>query len=347
MVSQPARLAHHPNLTQLMELLLRHTLTHGSSAAHAARHHLLQLIHVVGTAPLLMLDNVDALVHLGLLDHLAVGAHTASRVGLGELVADEGGRMEAGQGDELPAVAELGQTADVSLLVGGRHGRFPVEGRGEVVAEPGKDQVSMLPETTERKGNSLHLGPDGVDALGELLSLGIIGQLALHPDGIAVRGVRDGAVDRAVAAALETIVTLTGTRSIPVEEDVLAEEATSNSAGLAVRDLLALDSSLVLGSELLSVGVAALGNSLENGFIEALEVGLGKPLILNSLQGSASLTGALSSKHEVVQGLQVGVGAAEDEGVVAGIDGGSNKGSGLGVGTSNDDEVVAWSWLAS
>jgi hypothetical protein len=43
--------------------------------------------------------------------------------------------VQAGQRDELPAVAELGEAADVGLLVVARHGRLPVEGGGEVVGE--------------------------------------------------------------------------------------------------------------------------------------------------------------------------------------------------------------------
>ena len=45
--------------------------------------------------------------------------------------------METGEGDELPAVAELTETFDVGFLVFAGHGGFPVEGGGEVVGESG------------------------------------------------------------------------------------------------------------------------------------------------------------------------------------------------------------------
>lgn len=119
-----------------MELVLGDTLAHGAGARDAAGDHLEELVAVVGAAPLLVLDDVDAAVHLGLLDELAVGAHAVLGVGAGELVADEGRRVQAGQGDELPAVAQRGQAADVRLLLVAGHGRLPVERGGEVVSEP-------------------------------------------------------------------------------------------------------------------------------------------------------------------------------------------------------------------
>ena len=82
-----------------------------------------------------MLDDVDAQLNLGLLDELAVGAHADLGVGAGEAVAGEGRGVQARQGDELPAVAQGGEAADVRLLLVAGHGRLPVEGRGEVVGE--------------------------------------------------------------------------------------------------------------------------------------------------------------------------------------------------------------------
>ena len=119
----------------LFELILRDTLTHRRGRADTARHHLLQLVDVRGAAPLLVLDHVDAELHLGLLDELAVRAHPLLGVGPGEPVADERRRVQARQRDELPAVAQRRQAADVRLLLGAGHGRLPVEGGGEVVCE--------------------------------------------------------------------------------------------------------------------------------------------------------------------------------------------------------------------
>lgn len=45
--------------------------------------------------------------------------------------------MQAGERDELPAVAHGGEAGDVGFLLGGGHGGFPVEGGGEVVGQPG------------------------------------------------------------------------------------------------------------------------------------------------------------------------------------------------------------------
>jgi hypothetical protein len=50
----------------------------------------------------------------------------------------------------------------------------------------------------------------------------------------------------------------------------------------------------------------------------------------------------LSGDHQVVQRLQAGVGGAEDEGVVAVVDGGGDEGCGFGVGTGDSQEVGAW-----
>jgi len=115
--------------SDILELLLRNTLAHGAGAADTASHHLQQVVDVVGTAPFLVGDNVDLALHLGLLHQLAVRAHAVLGVRLGELVRDERGRVQTGQRDELPAVAELAETLDVRLLLLGGHGSLPVEGR--------------------------------------------------------------------------------------------------------------------------------------------------------------------------------------------------------------------------
>lgn len=111
-----------------MELILSHALAHGTGTADATGDHLEQVIDVVGAAPFLMLDDVDLALHLGLLDQLAVGAHATLGEGLCELIRDQCRRVQAGERDELPAVAEVGQSLDVGFLVLGGHGGFPVEG---------------------------------------------------------------------------------------------------------------------------------------------------------------------------------------------------------------------------
>jgi len=43
--------------------------------------------------------------------------------------------VQTGEGDELPAVAELGEALDICFLLVAGHGCFPVERGGEVVCE--------------------------------------------------------------------------------------------------------------------------------------------------------------------------------------------------------------------
>lgn len=315
-------------MVHLFKLILGDTLTHGGSTANAAGNHLLQLVDVGGATPLLVLDDVDALLNFWFLNELAVGAHADLAVGAGELVADEGGGVEAGEGDELPAVAEGGETTNVGLLLVSRHGCLPVEGGGEVVSESAKFVLVGLLSygrcaCIERKNkkNVLLLGPHSVHTLGKLLGLLKVGKLALHPDGVAVRGVGDGAVDGAVAAALEAVVALAGAGGVPVEEEVGDAELAGHGAGVEVAlalgalEVLLLDGGLVAGQ---SGGRGVDGG--EDGVVEALEVGGGEPLVLNLLELRAELALALGGNHEVVEGLEVGVGGAEDEGVVAGVD---------------------------
>ncbi|KAJ6443327.1 protein kinase SNF1 [Purpureocillium lavendulum] len=261
----------------LFELILGDALAHGGGGADAAGDHLLELVDVGGAAPLLVLDHVDAELHLGLLDELAVGAHAVLAVGAGEAVADEGRRVQAGERDELPAVAERGEAAD----------------------------------------------------------------LALHPDGVAVRAVGDGAVDGAVAAALEAVVALTRAGRVPVEEDVLAaEDAAGDGAGLGVALALGLGGVLGLGAGLVGDGRGGVDGG-GDGVVEAREAGGGEPLVLDALQRVARLARRLGRHHQVVQRLELGVGRAEDEGVVARVDGRRDERGGLGVGTGDGDEVAA------
>lgn len=192
-----------------------------------------------------------------------------------------------------------------------------------------------------RRWNALLVGNRGVDAVGKLLGLGKVGQLALHPHGVAVRAVGDGAVDGAVAAALEAVVALAGAGGVPVKVDVLAaEDAAGDGAGLGVALALGLGGVLCLGGGLVADGRGGVDGG-GDGVVEAGEAGGGEPLVLDALQGVARLAGGLGGDHEVVEGLQLGVGGAEDEGVVAGVDGGGDEGGGLGVGAGDGDEVGA------
>lgn len=86
--------------------------------------------------------------------------------------------------------SKLAQLPDKLLhLLGAETGGGPVERGREVVGEP-------------LAGNL------GVDAVGELLGLGVDGGLGLHPDEVGVGGKGDGTVDRALGAALVAEVAL-------------------------------------------------------------------------------------------------------------------------------------------
>lgn len=179
----------------------------------------------------------------------------------------------------------------------------------------------------------LLLGPGGVDTVGEFLGLGVVGELALHPNEIGEGSVGHSAVDGALGTALVAVVSFAGTRRVPVEVDVGTGDALGDGAGLGVT--LALGGLAELLNKSLLVGEGALVDGVNNGVAEELQACLGDPFVLNGLELSTVLAGLLSGDHEVVEGLEVGVGRAKDEGMVAVIDGRGNEGSGLRVSTSN------------
>lgn len=119
----------------LFELILCDTLAHSTCATDTTSDHLQHLIDIVSTTPFLMGNNINLVLDLWLLNKLAISTHALLRVRLGEGVADEGGGVQASKGNELPAVAELSETLDVSLLLGGGHGLLPIERGGKVVGQ--------------------------------------------------------------------------------------------------------------------------------------------------------------------------------------------------------------------
>lgn len=304
-----------------MELVLGDTLAHRARTRHATLDHLQQLIHVVRTGPLLVLDDIDTTIHLRLLHQLAVGTHALAAVGAAELVGDQRRGVQTRERDELPAVAQLRETRDVGLLLRAWHRRLPVERWRQVVRQ-------------------LLLGPHGVHAASEVLGLLVVWQLRLHPDGVGVWRIGDGTVDAALDATLQTVVALARAWVVPVPEDLGAEDAAGDGARLWVA--LALHVGSELGDDGLGAWAEVGGlDGCDGGLGEGLEAGGGGPLVLNGLQLGAGLAGVETSDQELVERLELWVGRAEDEGMVAGIDGGGDEGRGLGVSAGNGQEVGA------
>lgn len=187
--------------------------------------------------------------------------------------------------------------------------------------------------------NSLLLGPHGMHTLSEFLGLRVVGQLALHPDHVGVGCVRDGSVDRTLAAALVSVVTFPGTRGIPVPVDIDTSETLGDGAALAVR--FALGSCLVLCDQTGLVDVHACVDGVDDGIVEQFQTRLLEPLVFDDLELVAVLAGLLGRDHEVVQGLEVRVRRAQDESVVSEVDRRGDQGGGFGIGTCHGEQVDA------
>lgn len=187
--------------------------------------------------------------------------------------------------------------------------------------------------------NSLLLWPNSVHTIGKFLGLSIVRQLALHPDGIAVRAIGNGSVDGAVASTLQSVVTLTRSGSFPVEEDIATHDLTGNGTRFVVRLALGLGQVLLLGL-LLVLDVGSGIDGRRHGVVESLEVGGSQPLVFDALQLAAKLSFALRLDHEIVQRLEVGVRRSENETVVSRVDGGGDKSGSFGIGSGHSDEIA-------
>jgi len=187
--------------------------------------------------------------------------------------------------------------------------------------------------------NLLLLRVHSVHALGELLGLVVVRELGLHPDEIRKRSIGDRTVDGTLSATLVAVVALTRTRGIPVPVDVNAGDALGDGASLRVA--LALRGLQVLVDEFLLVGVRAGVDGVDDSIVEPLQTGLRNPLVLNGLERISGLSRLLSSDHQVVQGLQVRVGRADDERVVSVVNGRGDQSGGLRVSTGNAEEIGA------
>lgn len=278
-----------------------------------------------------MRHDVDLVLHLGLLDQLAIRPHTLLRVGLGKDVGDQRRGVEAGEGDELPTVAELGEAIDVRLLLVARHGRLPVERGGEVVRESG--EIRSIPYVRGGEGgwddNVLLLGPHGMHAVGELLGLLVIRLRALHPDHVCVGGKSDGPVDGTSTSALISVVPFSRPCRVPVPVDLDARQAFRDGSGLGVT--LAFHRGQVLSDKTFLVDVDAGVDGIDDSVVEEFEAGLSGPLIVNRLKSLAVLPGLLGCDHEIVEWLEGGVRGSEDEGVVPLVDRRHDQSGGFGI----------------
>lgn len=189
----------------------------------------------------------------------------------------------------------------------------------------------------ERTQDLLLLRPHSVHALCEFLSLFVVRQLTLHPNSIAVRRICDSPVDGAVTTTLQTVVTLASPRCVPVKKDFNTGQAPSQGPGLG--DGLALGLRQELCRQRLLIDVRALLDSLHYSFVEFLQTGLREPLILDRLQLVASFTSGFCSNHELVEGLEVGVCGAENEGMIARVDVGAEQRCGFCVSASDGEKV--------
>lgn len=170
-----------------------------------------------------------------------------------------------------------------------------------------------------KEENSLLLWPNGVDTIGEFFRLVEIGQLALHPDEIGIRRVRNRSRDGRLAPASDAIEAFACPGSVPVEMHIHARQALRYRARFGIA--LPLGLPLELGDHAGFVDVHAGVDGVGDGFVEELEVSLRVPGVFDGLQGGAGFAGGFGVEHEVVEGLEGGVGSAEDVGVVAGVDG--------------------------
>lgn len=177
-------------------------------------------------------------------------------------------------------------------------------------------------------------------ACSELLGLREIGEFRLHPDRVGVRRVGNSAVDRTLAAALQTVVALAGSWGVPVKGDVDAGNALSDSPRFGVG--FAFYFGQEAGREFCLVDVHPGVDSVDYGVGKELQVGLGCPGVFDGLQFGAVFACPFRGDHEVVEGLEGGVGGAKDVGVVAGVDGGGYEGRGFGVSAGDGEEVGAW-----
>ena len=153
--------------------------------------------------------------------------------------------------------------------------------------------------------NILLLWPNSVNTISEFLRLVVEGFRRLHPNHVAVWCIGNGAIDSSLAAALVPVVTLTCSRSVPVEEHIDTCKTLGDCTSLLVALALAL--LVELSNQFLFVDMDTSVDSVCYSLMKELQVGFLGPSILNRLKFYAVLSSLLGSVHEVAQRLNRGV----------------------------------------
>jgi hypothetical protein len=141
----------------------------------------------------------------------------------------------------------------------------------------------------------LLLRPNGVHAIGEFLRLVEIGQLALHPDQIGIRRVRNRASDSGLTTPTNAVETLPRPRRVPVKVHIHTRQALGNRASFAVA--LALGELLEFGDQAGFVDVHTGVDGVSHSFVEEFKVCLRVPGVFDGLEVGAGFAGGFGVEH--------------------------------------------------
>mmetsp|Transcript_42402 Transcript_42402/g.64170 ORF Transcript_42402/g.64170 Transcript_42402/m.64170 type:complete len:513 (+) Transcript_42402:271-1809(+) len=247
-----------------------------------------------------MSQGLDTKLSLLSLDEADVGLRTLGGILAREEVDAQRVRVEAGQGDELPAETHLSQVPNEGFHLGIRHAStVPVEGRRQVVCK----------HLVRHSGSHLS---------GELFSLGDDGFAGFHPDAVRIRSPSDGSLNAEFGAALDPVVALDAPGSIPVEEHLHTHFRGS---------LLHLGHGHLQGVLQPLGRVSALGlQCLGDGIRESHAAGSLLPVLV------------LASSDGLIQRLNSLRCHTLNEGMVDGVDVGVNHGRSFGISSGHEDE---------
>ena len=199
--------------------------------------------------------------------------------------------------------------------------------------------VSFYNKCEKRNGkvNILLLRENSMNTISKLHSLLVIRQFTLHPNGIRIRRIRKRSVDGTFTTTSNSIVTLSRPWRIPIERDIHTGHTSGDCSRFGIT--LSLYSGQEFGDDFSLVAEDAAVDDVDDGFVEEFETGLGCPGVFDGLEFWTAFAGLLAGDHEVVERGETGVGAAEDVGVVAGVDGRGDEGGCFGVCSGDGEEV--------